>query len=468
MDRHDADAVVIGAGFAGIAAARRLIAAGMRVVVLEARDRVGGRVCTETVSIDGREVPVDLGGQWLGPTQTRAVELAKELGIATFVQHQGGRNVLDLDGRRRLFRGTVPSVNPLALASIGWAWWRLDQLAKQVPLEAPWTAPRAAEWDGTTLEAFLRSHAPSATARKLLKYAMETVFAADPADLSLLHALFYIRSGGGLDALLSSDGGAQQDRVVGGMQRFAEALARSIEGSIRLGSPARAIARSAGGVVVRTDGDAISARRVIVALPPMLAGRLRYEPALPAARDQLTQRVPQGSVIKCIATYEEPFWRAEGLSGHGITDVAPAHIHFDASPPDGAPGMLVGFVEGAQARIWSGRGAEERRRAVLACFARCFGERAARPLHYVDKSWAEDEWSRGCYAGYFPPGVWTSSGEALRAPIGRIHWAGTETATQWNGYIDGAIRSGDRAADEILALEGTASARAEPRIAVEP
>src|SRR5690606_20925994 len=300
---------------------------------------------------------------------------------------------------------------------------RLDQLAKEVPLEAPWTAKRAAEWDATTLDSFLRANAPSRTARKILKYAMETVFAADPADISLLHALFYIRSGGSLDLLLSSEGGAQQDRIVGGMQRFAEALARSVEGSMRLSSPATAIEHAADRVVVRTDRDAVSAKRVIVALPPMLAGRLRYEPALPAARDQLTQRVPQGIVIKCLAIYEEPFWRLDGLSGHGITDAGPAHILFDASPPDGSHGVLLAFIEGKAARTWSGRPEGDRRTAVLACLARCFGERAERPVAYVDKCWADDEWSRGCYAGYFPPGVWTSSGHALRAPIGPLHWA---------------------------------------------
>lgn len=453
MQQHEADVVIVGAGFSGLAAARALSSAGLRAIVLEARDRVAGRVYTEYRRIDGIDVPLDLGGQWLGPTQTRAMTLVRELGVRTFAQHLEGRNVLDLDGRRRTYRGTVPRVGPLALAAIGWTWWRLDAMSTQVPLEAPWSAPRAAAWDASTLDSFVRRNAFSSTARKLLRYALETVFAADPADVSLLHALFYIRSGGNLDALLSSEGGAQQDRVVGGMQRFAEALAHPIRDAIHFATPVRTIEHGAHGVVVRSDRASFSARRAIVALPPMLAGRLRYEPALPASRDQLTQRVPQGAVIKCLAIYETPFWRDQGLSGHGITDVPPAHIHFDASPPEGRPGILLGFVEGHQARLWSGRDEAERRRAVLACFARCFGERANRPLLYVDKSWAEDEWSRGCYAGYFPPGAWTSSGAALRAPVGRLHWAGTETATVWNGYIEGAIRAGERAADEVLALE---------------
>lgn len=457
MERQHADVIVIGAGFAGLAAARRLVTAGFRPLVLEARDRVGGRVFTEV----HEGVPLDLGGQWLGPTQTRAMELVRELGIELFRQRVAGKHVLDLNGRRRFFRGTVPTVGPLALASIGWAWWRLDRIAKQVPLDAPWTARHAARWDSMTLESFLRRNLPSPTARKLFRYAMETVFAADPADLSLLHAAFYIHSGGNLDRLLSSEGGAQQDRVVGGMQRFAEALAAPIRDRIEFRAPVRAIEHGARGVVVRTDRGSHTALRAIVALPPMLAGRIGYEPALSGVRDQLTQRVPQGAVIKCLAIYDTPFWRDEGLSGHGITDVGPAHVLFDASPPQGSPGVLLGFIEGAAARAWSGRPLVERREAVLRSFARCFGDRALRPVRYIDKSWIEDEWARGCYAGYFPPGVWTSSGAAIRAPIGRLHWAGTETATTWNGYIDGAIRSGERAADEVIALEATSLGRAE-------
>lgn len=447
MQTEETEFVVVGAGFAGLSAARRLSSLGRRVIVLEARDRVGGRVFTET----HEGAAIDLGGQWLGPTQDRALALASELGLSTYRQHVAGQNVLHLGGKRRLLRGTIPRVDPASLAAVGWTWLRLDQLAKEVPLDAPWRAKHAAEWDATTLESFLRTNAKTETARKLLRYGMETVFAADPADLSLLHALFYIHSGGGLDRLLSSENGAQQDRVVGGMQGLAEGLAKKLpERALRLSSPVRAIEQAGEHVVVHADGISVRAERAIVALPPMLAGRLRYTPAMPASRDQLTQRVPQGSVIKCIAIYERAFWRDEGLSGHAVTDVGPAHVQFDASTPEGTPGILLGFVEGNAAREWTSRPASERRDAVLACFARCFGVRAGLPRHYVDKSWTEDEWARGCYAGFFPPGVWTSAGDALKKPIGRIHWAGTETADVWNGYIDGAIRSGERAADEVV------------------
>jgi monoamine oxidase len=203
--------------------------------------------------------------------------------------------------------------------------------------------------------------------------------------------------------------------------------------------------------MVVSDTTVVRARRAVVAIPPTLAGRIAYDPPLPAYRDQLTQRFPMGSCVKCLAFYEEPFWRADGLSGSAVSDPGPASIVFDNSPPDGSPGIIVGFLEGHWARELGRVSEEERRTAVLTNFARLFGPRAASPEQYLERNWGEEEWSRGCYVGYTPPGVLTAYGPAIRAPIGPLHWAGTETATVWNGYMDGAIQSGERAAREALA-----------------
>lgn len=452
MERVEADVVVVGAGFAGLAAAKHLSQRGRTVVVLEARDRVGGRVFTDRLP-DG--TPVDLGGQWIGPGQNRMYTLVAQHGVETYRTYGDGRNVLFYGGKRRTFRGTVPLLpDPWALACLGWTWLRIDALAKKIPLDAPWTAEKAADWDAETLESFVRRSTPSEGARKLLRVAMETVFACDPADMSLLHALFYVRSAGNLDLLLATDGGAQQDRLSGGVQPLAEKIARSLGDALRLSQPVTSIAQVGSGVTVTAASVIVSARRAIVALPPTLAGRITYDPALPAARDQLTQRVPQGTAIKCLAVYDEPFWRADRLTGQAVSDEGPVHVTFDASPASGTPGILMGFVEGNAARKLAAVSPAERRAAVMRCFERYFGDRAARPVHYVDKAWSEDPWSRGCYAGYFPTGVWTSFGHALRAPVGHIHWAGTETATEWNGYIEGAVQSGERAAAEVLKGEG--------------
>jgi monoamine oxidase len=218
-----------------------------------------------------------------------------------------------------------------------------------------------------------------------------------------------------------------------------------------LNAPVRRIDHGRKGVEIETRRGRWRAERAIVAIPPTLAGRIQYAPKLPGTRDQITQRFPMGSVVKCMAVYDEPFWRTDGLSGMATSDTGPVKVTFDNSPPDAKPGVLLGFVEGQEAREFTRLGRDARRTAVLESLARYFGDRAGDALAYTDKSWAEDAWTRGCYGGYAPPGVITGYRAALREPVGRLHWAGTETATVWNGYMDGAIESGQRAAAEVLA-----------------
>jgi monoamine oxidase len=444
----EADVVVIGAGLAGIAAALEVERAGASVLLLEARDRVGGRL--ESVEIEEGKW-VDVGGQWIGPTQNRIAALARAFGAETFPTYTGGENVLELDGKLMRYTGTIPRLAPPVLADVGQAMVRLDRMARKVPLEAPWTATRALQWDSQTAWSWMRHNMATRTGRSLLEIAVKAVWAAMPADVSLLHLLFYIHSGGKLDLLLDTEGGAQQDRFVHGAQTLAVAAAAGLADRLMLRSPVRRIAYTADAVTAGADGVTVHARRAIVALPPTLAGRIAYDPPLPGYRDQLTQRFPMGTVIKCLAIYDEPFWRLDGLSGSATSAAGPLTIAFDNSPTDGSPGILVGFLEGRPARELGRRSEEERRDAVLANLVRIFGSEAARPVRYLERNWAEEEWSRGCYVGYTPPGVLTSYGPALREPIGPLHWAGTETATVWNGYMDGAIQSGERAAREALA-----------------
>jgi monoamine oxidase len=445
MATHDVDCAIVGAGLAGLAAARALVAAGRSVVVVEARDRVGGRTLNADIG-DGKVV--EAGGQWVGPTQHRIMALIRELGLETFPTHGDGDNLVEYRGRRRRYRGTIPRLSPLVLADVAQAQARLDRMARQVPLDAPWRAPKAREWDQQTAWTWLRRNTRTDGARALIQLGIEAVWAAHPGDLSLLHLLFYIHSGGGFDTLISTAGGAQQDRIVGGSQRIALRMAEELGAErILLETPVRRIARDGDGVTV---GD-VRAERAIVAIAPALAGRIAYDPPLPGLRDGLTQRMPQGSVIKCHAVYDEPFWRADGLSGQVTSEQGPVKVAFDNSPPDGSPGVLLGFLEGDQARDLGTLAPDRRRAEVLACFARWFGPRAARPDQYLEQDWSQEEFTRGCYAGYLPTGAWTRYGRALRAPIGRLHWAGTETAMVWNGYFDGAVTSGERAAAEVLA-----------------
>ena len=444
---HEADVVVVGAGLAGLVAARELTAAGASVVVVEARDRVGGRVLNH--DLGGGKV-VEVGGQWIGPTQDRLAALAQQVGVETFPTHVEGENVIEYRGRLRRYRGAIPRINPVVLVDVERAQRRLNRLARRVPLDAPWEAPDAERLDGQTAASWLRRNLATSAGRMLLELGIEAVWAAQPEDLSLLHVLFYIHSAGSLDMLFETEGGAQQERFVGGSQRVALRMAEELGARVVLGAPVRRIEHGAEGVTVHADGVVARGKRALVAIAPTLAGRIGYDPPLSGYRDQLTQRMPMGTVVKCMAIYDEPFWRGEGLSGQGTSDTGPVKVTSDNSPPDGSPGVLLGFLEGRHARELGRASAEQRRAAVIDSFTRLFGPRAARPDAYVEKLWAEEEFTRGCYGCHMPTGAWTSYGRALRPPIGPLHWAGAEYATVWNGYMDGAVRSGEAAARELV------------------
>jgi monoamine oxidase len=441
-----ADVIVVGAGLAGLAAASDLAHAGHSVVVLEARDRVGGRTLNHPV---GKGEVVEVGGQWVGPGQTRILARAKSLGIRTFKTYTKGAQVFEYLGQQTHFTGLIPPLPGPDAAEFGTLLSTVVALQSTVPLDKPWTAPDALALDGQTLETWKLANSSTPGARFLFDLAVESIFAAEPRDLSLLHALFYFHSGNGIINLSSTAGGAQDSRLVGGSQLISIRMAQRLGTRVILNAPVRRIEHAGGGVSVTTDAGTWRGRAVIVAMAPTLAGRIDYDPPLPAARDQLTQRVPQGSVIKYEAVYPTPFWRAAGLSGYSNSDRSPVRLTYDNSPPSGRPGVLLGFATGRDARRLTTQSAAARHRAVLASFTRLFGPKAAHPSTVIEHNWSQEPWTRGCYEGYLPPGVWTDYGAALRAPVDRIHWAGTETSEVFMGYMDGAVRSGERAASAV-------------------
>ena len=444
----DTDVVVVGAGFAGLSAARALARSGRTVAVLEARGRVGGR--TETIEVAG--TTVDIGGQWVGPGQDRLYALAAEVGVETFAQHVMGDAVLVRGESVTRLDDVASGFSEEALGDYIAGVGRLESLAATVPLDAPWSAPDAVALDGQTMESWLQANMSFDEARDLFRLGLQAVFATAPANLSALHCCFYVASAGGWSSLTDTEGGAQQDRFVGGARAVADGLTALVTGAggeIRLDSPVRRITQDSTGVTVDHDGGTITARRCVVAVPPTLASRIDYVPPLPPARDQLTQRMPAGSVIKFHVVYDRPWWRDLGLSGQVLAVGDRVDVAFDCSPLDRSRGVITGFFEGAHAIAAETLGEEGRRDHVVALLIRALGDEAASPLAYVDRSWSAEPWTRGCYGAHLPPGAWTQLGPALRPPIGRIHWAGTETAERWAGYIDGAISSGERVAAEI-------------------
>jgi monoamine oxidase len=452
--RH-CDVVVVGAGMSGLAAAWRLVEAGADVQVLEARDRVGGRAWTVTTP---QGFLIDQGGQWIGPTQRHLAALAGDLGVATFPTFTTGESVEIRSGVRHRYSGLVPTSNPADAADCVEAILDLDLAAMEVPTEAPWRAEEADALDALTMGEWLASHLPSPGARAILDVAFKAVFGAEPGEMSVLFTLFYLHAGGGLSNLVRTTGGAQEARFSGGAQQLATGMAVELGQRVRCSSAVTTIAYSGSGVELSISGSsgvsALRAERAVVALPPTVASRIVFDPPLPAERQSLGAGFPMGWVTKIHALYDEPFWRAEGLNGQVVADEGAMRSTFDDSPADGSHGALVGFVAGDECRSYDRWDAARRRAVIVEDLVRAFGRRAGEPVELVEQHWPAEPFTGGGPVAIGAPGALTRGGAALRAPVGPLHWAGTEAATEWCGYLDGALSSGRRAADEVLAVLG--------------
>lgn len=434
------DVPIIGAGYAGLQTAAALQASGASVVIVEARDRVGGRTWTQAIGL----AKFDLGGQWIGPGQHRLAAVAARLGGATFPTFHAGDKLLDDGAKLSTYAGSIPSLGPLELAELHLALRRLDRMAQQVSARDPAASPRAAELDAMTVGDHAR-RIRSARVRGALEVALGSIFGAESSEMSLLWFLAYLRAGGGLMKLCEIEGGAQERRFVGGAGGLAETWAAQL-GCVVTKAPARRIVQRGDEVIVETDRGKVAAARAVIAVPPPLAARIELEPAAPARREQLVQRHAMGALVKLVVTYERPFWRAAGRSGEVVClRPSPAAVVFDNCSHDLRQPALLVFVQGEPARRWTGDTAP-----VLAQLARWFGDEARRPSQVVAVDWSAEPWSRGCPVAIASPRALTSTGTTLREPIGRVHFAGTETATEWTGYLEGALESGERAAREVL------------------
>jgi monoamine oxidase len=441
------DVVVVGAGFAGLTAARDLSKAGVSVVVLEADDRVGGRSMPGTLA----GYVVDLGGQWAASSQTHLLKLAEELGVKTYPQYVGGEHILDVSGREARYKeGDDLPLEPADLAEFNKLMGELDSLAGKVDFTAPGTVEGADALDSQTFESWLQGATTSEPARSVFRVIAQTVYCVQPGQLSPFAVMVYAAADEGLAHMLGTVGGAQETLFLGGAWQMAAKMAEGLGDAVIVNAPVRSIAQTDDGVTVTSDAGTWTASFAVVATAPPMAARISYTPPMPPRRDAFTQRMPMGSIIKIHVAYETPFWRAKGLSGAILSDRTTTGLWMDHTIPGVETGGMVGFFGGGYAQVWAERSPEERRAQVLEDLATYLGPEAKNPIEYLDRSWPAAPWQRGAYWAMPSTGALTAFGVALREPVGRIHWAGTETADENIGYYDGAIQSGERVAGDIV------------------
>ncbi|CAI7594717.1 unnamed protein product [Penicillium bialowiezense] len=447
---QEVDVAIIGGGLAGLSAAKNLVASNKTFAILEARSRVGGRVLNANFPMKGVE---ELGGEYVGPTQDHVLALIAELGLETYKTFTTGQSSFFRNGTLRHYTDTLGGIPPVGIGFMN----EINTLASTINLEEPWKSPNATALDAMTLETFVNSRILTAESRMLLNVAVPAILSAEMREISLLYTLLVIAgagnitSPGSLGRIIAVDGGAQESRVMGGTQLLAIKLAERLgKDNIFFGAPVRKVKHDHGRYVVTSPTLNISAKHLVVAISPPLMNRIVFDPPLPAGRDQLNQRMPVGAIGKAIAIFPRPWWRGESLNGAGISDTGAIRVTYDNSPPNASFGALMGFIEADEMRKLDSASNEEIKVQARQSFVNLFGPQVETASDILIHRWDTDQFSRGGPASFMPPGVLTQYGPFLRAPVGTIHFAGTETAVRWIGYMDGAISSGERVAAEIL------------------
>ncbi|XP_077150932.1 amine oxidase [flavin-containing] B-like isoform X1 [Ranitomeya variabilis] len=456
------DVIVIGGGISGLSAAKLLTEAGLNVIVLEARDRVGGR----THTIRNKEVQyVDVGGAYVGPTQNRLLRMAKELGVETYKVYLNGHLLQHTKVRRAMagksykFQGAFPpAYNPLVFLDYNNFMRTMDHWGSEIPADAPWKAPHAKDWDNMSMRAFIDKVCWTRAGRRFAELFVNLVVTAETQQVSTLWFLWYVRIGGGTARIFSTDNGGQERKFVGGSGQISEKIMARLQDRVKLERPVIRLVQSGEVVIVETlNHEVYQSKFVISAIPPVLTTKIHFNPELPSVRNQLIHRLPMGSVIKCMVYYKEAFWRKMGFCGCMMIEDEDTPIGFtlDDTKPDGSAPAIIGFILSRKASLFANLSKEERKRKICEYYAKVMGtEEALHPVHYEEKDWCKEQYSGGCYTAYFPPGIMTQFGSIIRKPVGNLYFAGTETATVWSGYMEGAIEAGERAAREIMCRMG--------------
>ncbi len=447
---ESSDYVVVGAGLAGLSVATQLRHRGASVTILEARDRVGGRILSDSVPdpAGGPHLVLDLGAQWVGPEQTRMMGLIDDLGLKRLDEGTAGKVSWSVAGQTSLGSAVLPRVGPrtfvelLAVTAAIWLMYR------RLPGAAPWSGRPATRLDRTTAEDWTNRLVRTAAGRAISQLYVRGNAAIEPSEASAYAILSYIRGCGSLGNVTR----AESFRIAEGAFEVPRRLSIPLLDSIRLGSPVRAIRQDSQSVTAETDSGVVRGRRIVICLPDVLANDIQFDPPLPQKKAAMMSKASMGSCVKFYAVYNRPFWRSAGLSGTILSNDHPVSLTYDNSPSDGrGSGVIVGFVLGDQARQMNFLPRQEQEAAILASLRHFFGREAEQPGALVLQNWNQEQWSRGAYSMHFPPGVLTSAGAALNEPCGRVHWAGTDSSIEWCGYMEGAVRSADRAVREIVA-----------------
>jgi monoamine oxidase len=457
------DVAIVGAGLSGLSAAKNLIAGGKSVVVLEARDRVGGKVLNKPLKNGG---VTEVGAEFVGPTQDRVLATIAELGLETFHVYNTGSSVWYRDGVRTTYvpdpaTGGLPPIDDVQLLQVATLIGEIDQYASEINVSAPWSHPQAAYWDSITLAQWVDLHVPLPDAKLLLETFSRAVFAAETREISFLYVVAYVASAGdesnpgNLSRLISVDNAAQEQRVVGGTGLIPQGLARVVgSNKIIFNAAVSAVTKQRdGSYKVVSKAGTVKAKKVVIALGPVLMRRITFTPALPNARQQLNKKMFMPAIGKGIAVYDSPFWRTdEDLNAQVISDKGATKVTFDNTPEGDTPafGAIMGFILGDDMRALDSKTPAQVQEAVVSAYVNCFGQKAKNVTDFVLQRWDLEEWSKGGPVAVAGPGVIQQYGPALRAVVDGIHFAGTETAEYWTGYMDGAIRSGERVAKEIL------------------
>lgn len=465
----DVDVVVIGAGVSGLTAAYTIHTKdpGIRLAVVEAKDRVGGRTAGQTLKAASGQDSWDLGGQWIGSCQRDILQMVKELGLSVYEQYAEGTKLMQLndEGIVSKYVSEIPSLPLHALVDLHLFMRKVEAMRQKIDVADPNLCRYAAEWDSITLEQFKQANMWTTAAKQSLDAALRCVFGTEATHLSLLFFLTYIAAAGGLEPMLScrKDFGAQELKIAGGAWQVSSRLAESIDPSkIYLSTPVVAVRQETtlDTVLVETSvGQTFRCQRVILAIPPQQTVNIEFHPALPIIKRHVLQRMPAGNITKVIVTYSQAFWRTAGLSGEAVTsggksvisgcDKGPLCIIFDATSSAGNP-AIVSFIGGDQHLHYSALSSEDRQKAVLHSLSELFGPDALQPLDYCEKNWSNEPYCSGGPVSVCTPGAMTQVAVALRQPFDRIHFAGTESATVWCGFMNGAVQSGRRAAMEVL------------------